>query len=180
MESALIIRKEAKPDFESIHRIHREAFGRTAEADLVNTMRAREELLLSLVATLGDKVVGHIAFSPISFENIPEHVMAVSLAPMAVLPNNQRQGIGTAMIRAGVIELTKTGYSSIFVLGHPEYYTKNGFTLAHKHGIVSEYPATQNYFFCKELQLHALRGIQGVAKYSSAFLDISEATTRNL
>jgi putative acetyltransferase len=83
--------------------------------------------LLSLVAVEKEKIVGHILFSSAIIEGEHGVVKGMGLAPMAVLPEFQRQGIGSQLVKAGIEKLRKTKCPFIIVLGHPEYYPRFGF-----------------------------------------------------
>ncbi|MEX0727701.1 MAG: N-acetyltransferase, partial [Planctomycetaceae bacterium] len=101
MSEAFLIRDEVRPDIVAIRHVNESAFETTAEARLVDVLRDQVSFLISLVATIDDFVVGHILFSPVTLEGHPQLKLA-GLAPMAVLPSHQRQGIGTALVTAGL------------------------------------------------------------------------------
>ena len=90
---ALIIRQEALGDASPIRHVNEQAFGQTEEANLVEALRRRGAFTLSLVALLADQIVGHILFTPVVVESPGRRVVGMGLAPMAVLPERQRQGI---------------------------------------------------------------------------------------
>jgi putative acetyltransferase len=112
-----------------IRSVNEAAFGRPDEANLVDTLRSEVDtrrdkvVLASLVAESEHRIVGHILFSRIWIETVP----AVALAPVAVLPENQRQGIAGALISRGIDLMRTRGEQIILVLGHPEYYERFGF-----------------------------------------------------
>jgi putative acetyltransferase len=123
----LIECREEKPsEVQSIYSLNCEAFETEAEAQLVDTLRKANKLILSLVAVDGDKVVGHIAFSPMNLASQGDRMLA-GLGPMAVAKSRQKQGIGAQLIQAGENRLKELGYDAIFVLGHKEYYPKFGY-----------------------------------------------------
>ena len=107
-------------------------------------------------------------FSPASLEGHPELKM-MGLAPMAVMPERQRNGIGSALVRAGLDQCRELGYDAAIVLGHPEYYPKYGFVPASRFGIDSEYEVPDDVFMAIELQSDALAGSSGRATYHAAF-----------
>ena len=94
------------------------AFGRTLEADLVDKLRNNRICLLSLVAVKQNEIVGHILFSPVAIENGDRNVQGMGLAPMSVLPEHQRQGIGSKLIRTGITMLKDRQCPFVIVLGH--------------------------------------------------------------
>jgi len=96
------------------------AFGQPAEAELVGALRERGQITLSLVAVQEGRIVGHILFSPVTIESDNETYPAVGLEPMAVLPELQRQGIGSLLIKAGLEECRQVGHERVVVLGHAE------------------------------------------------------------
>ena len=165
------IRRESARDLEAIYEVNKQAFGGTAEADLVNALRTREKNLISLVAVGGGKVVGHILFSPMEVAGQPENRSVIGLAPLAVLPGHQKQGIGSKLVRAGLEECRRKGFGVIAVLGHPHYYPRFGFAPGIKYGIKSEYAdAPPEAFMVLELKPGALGALKGCTlKYMPEF-----------
>ena len=135
---------------------------------MVDSLRSRWVVTLSLVAVKDDQVVGHIMFSPVTIEGPEQEFLALGLGPMAVLPKHQRQGIGTALAEAGLAECRKAGHERVVVLGIAAYYPRFGFELASRWGIVYEWGAVEN-FMAIELRQGALSGCAGVAKYQPEF-----------
>ena len=88
---------------------------------------------------------------------------------MAVAPGNQRQGIGSALVRAGLDECKKLGFGAVVVLGHADYYPRFGFVPSTRFGIGCEYDVPEDVFMAMELQQGALRGVSGKVKYHPAF-----------
>src|SRR5688572_26858636 len=123
----VVVRQEEPDDRMAIRHIHEQAFGRPAEAYLVDALRARGQALLSLVAVQDDRVVGHILFSPVTIESADGAFPAVGLGPMAVLPALQCQGIGTLLVTMGLAECRAAGHVCVVVLGHQTYYPRFGF-----------------------------------------------------
>ncbi|HMJ64037.1 MAG TPA: N-acetyltransferase [Candidatus Binatia bacterium] len=95
MRTQPTIRTETTEDIPEIHALVHAAFGQPGEADLVDALQRSGALTLSVVAVIDDRIVGHIAFSPLMIAGEP---VALALAPMAVAPDCQRQGIGSALI----------------------------------------------------------------------------------
>jgi putative acetyltransferase len=143
------------------------AFGRPDEADLIDAVRADGAEILSLVAELGQRIVGHILFSRMWIDTSSGPVPAVALAPMAVLPECQRRGIGGRLIRSGLDLLRARGERIVIVLGHPDYYPRFGFSCEKARALDS--PFRPEAFMALELSPGALDGISGNVKYSAAF-----------
>jgi putative acetyltransferase len=165
----MIIRAETPCDHESVHRVNELAFGTPSEADLVNALRENAHPYISLVAIDEDQVVGHIFFSPVTIESASDSFTAMGLAPMAVLPEYQRQGIGTLLVREGLQDCRRIGHEVVVVLGHPEYYPRFGFVRASSKGLRSEYDVADDVFMVAELTTGALKGRTGLVKYRPEF-----------
>jgi putative acetyltransferase len=170
----IIIREERPEDIEAIRKINEEAFGQPAEADIVDRLREACENLLSLVAVQGVEVVGHILFSPASIdgEGTAFEVAGMGIAPMAVLPKCQGQGIGSLLIHNGIKMLRERGCPFIIVLGYPEYYPRFGFERASRYGIHSQWSEVPDEaFMILILNKSAMVGASGVARYRKEFDD---------
>jgi putative acetyltransferase len=165
----VIIRPENFEDLEAIRRVNEAAFGRSNEADLVDALRRSERILLSLVAVKGGEVVGNIVFSPVSIESELVSRGALALAPMAVAPALQRQGIGSLLVRHGLEKSRLAGYSLVVVVGHPEYYPRFGFIPAKPKGLKCQYDVPDEAFMVAELQPGSLRGFGGIVRYPPEF-----------
>ncbi len=150
-----------------IRSINEAAFGGPDEADLVDQLRAAGDALLSLVAELENRIVGHILFSRMWIETPGGLVSAVALAPMAVLPEYQRRGIGGRLIRYGLDWLRGRGEKIVIVVGHPHYYPRFGFSSEKARSLESPFPAEA--FMAMELSPGALKGIRGRVIYPAAF-----------
>jgi len=96
--------------------------------------------LLSLVATVDKRVVGHILFSKVRVEQSGREISAALLAPLAVHPDFQLQRIGGQLVTQGLRQLLESGVDLVFVLGHPSYYTRSGFSEAGTKGFEAPYP----------------------------------------
>jgi putative acetyltransferase len=168
----LIVRNEKPEDFAAIHEVNEKAFGRPAEANLVDALRANGKVTLSLVAVQDGKIVGHILFSPVTIESEKGTFAAVGLAPMAVLPEHQNQAVGSNLVRAGLDACRKSLHEIIVVLGHPAFYPRFGFAPASRHGIKSEYDVRDEVFMIMELREGALAGRSGVVKYQPEFNEV--------
>ena len=163
------INHETPEDIEAIWQINKQAFDRPEEADLVNRLRQAGALTISLVAVVEGSTVGHIAFSPMRIERHPEPCKVIGLAPLAVLPEFQRQGIGLQLTLAGLEACTQAGYDIAIVLGHPEFYPRAGFERASVHGIFCGFEVPDEVYMVKELKAGMLSKYGGKTAYHSAF-----------
>jgi len=160
---------ETPKDIDSIRYVNEQAFGQIAEAAIVDKLRNRNALTISLVATEDNEVVGHIAFSPVVIESQCSSFEAVALAPMAVLPAHQRKGIGSQLVRAGLEECHRLGHDVVVVLGHPDYYPRFGFVPGKQRGIDCEFEVPDEAWMVLELREGALAGRSGTVKYQPEF-----------
>ncbi len=165
------VRNEAETDHAAVHALNVAAFGSPAEAELVDALRQQVRPLISLVAEENGVVVGHILFSPLVLPGHPE-LRLMGLAPMAVAPERQRRGIGSALVRAGLEQCRRLGCGAVIVLGHPGYYPRFGFTPAARFGIACEYQAPAEAFMLIELEPGHLRGARGTVRYPAAFASV--------
>ena len=110
-------------------------------------------------------------FSPVSLPDYPE-LKIMGLAPMAVAPQHQRKGIGSALVRNGLKQCRQLGFSAVVVLGHPQYYPRFGFSPAARFGISCEYDAPEEAFMIAELQPDFLSRASGKIQYHPAFRDL--------
>ena len=166
------VRAEKTEDRDAVHRVNELAFGQSNEADLVDALRTNASPLISLVAIAEEQVVGHICFSPVTIESDVGVFTAMGLAPMAVLPEYQNQGIGSQLVRAGLKECQSVGHYIVVVLGHPNYYPRFGFAPASLKGLRSEYDVPDEVFMVTELVPGALGGRSGFVKYHSEFAKV--------
>ena len=125
-----VVRPAADEDSDAIRAVLLAAFRSAAEADLVEQLAADGDLALSFVAVVDGAVVGHIAFSRMTVEADGERVPALSLAPVAVLPGHQKQGIGGRLIERGLAAANGRGAAIAFVVGDSDYYGRFGFRSA--------------------------------------------------
>jgi putative acetyltransferase len=170
-DDSVNIRVEDSDSFKErsvIRTINEVAFGGPDEADLVDKLRADGHALISLVAELDAGLVGHILFSRMWIRSqAGALVSAVALAPMAVLPEHQRKGIGGRLVRYGLELLRGRGEKIAIVVGHPDYYPRFGFSTEKAQSLESPFPAEA--FMAIELSTGALDGVQGSVVYPAAF-----------
>jgi len=165
----IVVRAEEIADRDAVHRINEFAFGQPDEANLVDALRSKASPFISLVAVVDDQIAGHIFFSPVTIESSEGGFEAMGLAPMAVLPEYQNQGIGSQLVREGLKECARIGHEIVVVLGHPEFYPRFGFAPASLKGLRSEYDVRDEVFMVTELCEGALRGRRGLVKYHPEF-----------
>ena len=168
------IRTEQAKDIEQVRTVVRAAFPGDAESRLVDVLRANGKAIISLVAVNGDHVVGHILFSRVSIisSGAPapsSDVSGIGLAPVAVRPDVQSQGIGSQLIREGLRFCRELGYDYCVVLGSPEYYQRFGFEKASVHGIQNEYGVDGEFMIVH----FSDRRVIGLAKYEIEFAELS-------
>ena len=133
------IRPEGRADEAAIARVHRAAFPTPLEAHLVDRMREGSELLASLVATSADEIVGHVAFSPAKAISETGTAKIAWLAPVAVVPEHQRQGIGSGLVEAGVVACKALSLDGVVVYGAPDFYGRFGFSAEAAQALTSRF-----------------------------------------
>jgi putative acetyltransferase len=166
------IRPEEPGDVAAIRRVLEAAFPTAAEARLVELLRAGGHLRVSLVAEVDGDVAGHVAFSPIQVDGDSRGGVGVGLAPLAVLPDFQRQGIGSRLVHAGIAACRRAGYGFILVLGWPAFYPRFGFTRADEWGLGNEYGAGES-FLVLELRDGAIPKPGGTVRYGPEFAEFT-------
>ena len=165
----LQVRAETPEDHAAVRRVNELAFEGAGEADLVDALRPSARPLVSLVASEGGRVVGHILFSPVTVESAGGDWGAMGLGPMAVLPEHQGRGVGSALVREGLKECLRLGHEVVFVLGHADYYPRFGFRPAARAGLACEFPSPEENFMVAELRPGALAGRAGLVRYAPEF-----------
>jgi putative acetyltransferase len=159
------IRAELTTDIPAIREVNQQAFAQDLEGRIVDALRSNGAALLSLVAIVNGEVVGHIMYSPASIDD----VTGAALGPMALLPEYQRQGIGSQLVEAGNRKLRASDCPFIVVLGHADFYPRFGFQPASNCGIRCEWPVPDNVFMVLVLDPEKMEGVSGLAKYRHEF-----------
>ena len=162
------IRLERADDIAAVRAVNLAAFETDAEADIVDLLRQLGTPLVSLVAEDDGAVVGHILFSPVTLGGHPALRLA-GLAPMAVVPSRQRQGIGSLLVQDGLAQCRRLGFDAVVVLGHAGFYPRFGFTPSTRFGLRSEYDVPEDVFMILELEDGVLGGKSGTIRYHPAF-----------
>lgn len=164
-------RPENDKDRAAIFETNKLAFPEDNEARLVDMLRESESYVngLSIVAENDGEIVGHILFSKLKIESPEGDFVVLSLAPLAVKPDFQRQGIGSGLIKEGIKACKMSGYKAIVVVGHPEYYPRFGFTSAREKGLEAPFPVPDEAFMIYELSPGSLDNIRGVIRYPPEF-----------
>jgi len=168
----MLIRPETPADIPAIYAVNQLAFdGGEAEPRLVDTIRLSDDFIpeLSLVAEADGRVIGHILFSRIHIQTEAGAIPALSLAPMAVLPEYQNRGIGSMLVRGGLEESRRLGHAIVIVLGHPNYYPRFGFSAGMAQTLECPYGDAGPAWMALELIPGALHGVRGKVVYPPAF-----------
>jgi putative acetyltransferase len=159
------IHPERPGDAAAIHAVHAASFPTDAESRLVDLLRVAGRLLVSLVAEVGDVVVGHVAFSPVTAAS---GAVGAGLAPVAVAEPYRRRGIAAALVRAGLEACRGAGFGWAVVMGEPPYYSRFGFRPGFEFGLSDEYGGGQA-FQVIELVPGALPVGAGLVRYAPEF-----------
>ena len=166
MSARVSVRVETPDDFAAVRTVVSEAFGQADEADLVERLREDGEVVASLVAERDDAIVGHVLFSRLPIVAGDREIAGAALAPVAVLPKFQRQGVGSALTRRGLRHCAESGSEAVVVLGHPAYYPRFGFSTALAERL--DAPFSGAAFMALELVPGALAD-GGAVRYAAAF-----------
>lgn len=168
---SLALRPATADDNPSIRTVLTEAFGSPNEADLVEGIRGSANFIpaLSLVAKLNREIVGYVLFSAVVVETPTGTQPALALAPLAVRPGYQNQGIGTQLVKSGLAKSQELGYTLVAVVGHPQYYARFGFQPASLLSLKSSLPLPDEVFMVLELHPGALPEAGGTLRYPAYF-----------
>ena len=161
------IREEAPGDFDQIAALLDLAFDGSDESRLVADLRAEGAAIAALVAVEKARIVGHVLFSELPIETAGDALRAAALAPLAVLPERQRQGIGSALVGAGLAACRERGVAAVVVLGDPDYYPRFGFSPEAARNLRA--PFSGPAFMALELLPGCLDGGTGTVRYAEAF-----------
>jgi putative acetyltransferase len=167
-----LIRDERPEDAEAVHAVLIAAFGREAEARLVERLRASRKIVCAMAAEEKGRVLGHVVFSRISVESGDSEIPVLALAPLAVLPALQRLGIGSALVSAGLERCRMERHARVLVVGDPVYYSRFGFVPASSFGLKCAFSVPQEAFMAVELEPGAFAQVSGVVRYGHEFDDL--------
>jgi putative acetyltransferase len=161
---AFTIRTETAADHESVRQVNRLAFGQDDEAGIVDALRDAGYARVSLIAEVEGRIVGHILFSDLSILTDGGTVPALALAPMAVVPEYQNLGIGSALARKGLEVCREAGHRIVIVVGHPGFYPRFGFSATLAERVSSPYSGHEAWM-ALELVPGSLAGVTGWVRY---------------
>lgn len=166
--------QEADKDYRGITNVNNLGFGQKNEGRLILRLRKTKKFIpeLSLVAEIKGRIVGHILFYPIEIKSEGKIFPSLALAPMAVLPEYQKKGIGGKLVREGLKRARKLGFKSVIVLGHAAYYPRFGFEPASRWSIRSAFDVPDDVFMALELVKDGLKDVQGTIEYPPEFNDV--------
>lgn len=169
------IRPAMPQDRVAVLAVEAAAFPTTAEAELVAALLEdpTAQPVLSLLAEAEGKPVGHILFTSAAVHGDGVIVPASILAPLAVVPEAQRRGVGQALIRAGIEALATLDIGLVFVLGHIDYYPRAGFRPALPLGLRAPYdidPAVADAWMVRETRQGLLGAVQGTVRCADTFM----------
>ncbi len=171
MEKIVIeIRKEQRKDYDAIRSVNDLTFGQPEEGHIVDRLRESCEAIISLVAVADKRILGHIFFSLVTIEGSSGLIKGMGLAPMAVLPAFQNQGIGSMLVDEGLRIVREMSYPFVIVLGHEGFYPRFGFQKASKFGLKSQWQGVpDDAFMALILDESAMRDVSGIARYRDEF-----------
>lgn len=169
----MFIRPESIADKQAVRLVNEQAFATTLEADLVDALRDGNFIEVSLVAEVENEVVEHILFSKLSIITKNKTIESISLAPMAVLTRFQNQGIGTKLVNAGLEACRQRGQTIAVVLGHPDFYTRFGFSSELALQLESVFDG-DDAWMAIELVPGSLNGVEGRIEFSPPFAGLED------
>jgi predicted N-acetyltransferase YhbS len=177
MNQNINIRQETPDDYDRVIELTQEAFETLeisdhTEGQLVEKLRKAPTFIpeLSLVAALDGQLVGHILFTPLKIESEQETFESLVLGPVSVLPEFQKQGIGSQLILAGHKKAKELGFQSVILIGHQEYYPRFGYKRASTSGIKTQIPLpSDDVFMAVELTEGALSKVSGMVVFPPEF-----------
>lgn len=166
---ALAVREERNEDIAEIRDVHEAAFGRDAEASLVDRLREDGLIVTSVVAAQAERIVANAVFSRLAAESASGLIKAVALAPVAVKPAFQRSGFGSAVVAYGLQICATRGYDLALVLGDPHYYNRFGFSSQAATTVRSPYSGAGAAWMALELRRTRIVGRDITVRYPDAF-----------
>lgn len=170
---SIIIRTETKDDYNQVRDVNFQAFGnREDEAKLVDRIRLSESFVpnLSIIAEQNNEIIGHIMMSKAEVFDTDDVHEVIVLAPIAVKPGHQKQGIGKQLILEAFKRCKELGYYIVMLIGHPTYYPKFGFKPARPFGLeLKQFEVPDDVFMVCELKSNELSHVKGELKYPKAF-----------
>jgi putative acetyltransferase len=173
LNAPMTIRPERPEDKDAVYAVNRAAFETEDEARLVDRLRLAGDLRLSLVALVAGRIVGHIAFSPVSIQHNPTGLTVLGLAPIAVLPDYQQRGVGKALIQEGLTQCRAMGTDAVVLLGHTSYYPRFGFVPASRYNLKYKGEDFGEAFMILEITQGAAAQLSGRVDYVAAFDEIA-------
>ncbi|MDB8792088.1 N-acetyltransferase [Romboutsia sp. 1001216sp1] len=172
------IRCELEKDYNIVENVVKgsfknEEFSDKDEHNLVNRLRNSKESVkeLALLAEVNEEIVGYSLLTKIKIKNKNESRESLALAPVSVLPEYQKKGVGSTLINKAIEKAKNLGYTSIVVLGHPNYYLKFGFINASEFDIKPPFEVPDDVFKVLVLDEEKFKGTSGVVEYSSVFFE---------
>lgn len=174
----IVIRQEQEDDYKKTEYVVEEAFKTAEYTDhteqfLVAKLRNSNAFVpeLSLVAEHDGEIIGHIMLTKVIIRNDTKEEEALSLAPLSVLPEYQKEGVGSKLIEEALKTAKKLGFKSVIVLGHDQYYPKFGFKPGKNWGIISPFDVRDEFFMALELEEGSLKDVSGLVIYPREFLE---------
>lgn len=172
----MILRQEQRKDWLKVESLIQKAFEKEGLSDhreqfLVSKLRNRSEFIpeLSLVAEIENQIVGHVLLTKVSIVSKTNNYPTLALAPLAVLPNFQKKGIGSALMVEAHKMAKVMGFHSIIILGNPDYYSRFGYETLSRFGISLPFDVPEKYCLGAELVVDALKDKSGEVVYPIAF-----------
>lgn len=174
LNQMITVVRETPENFDAVRRLTVNAFaaselGHNGEADLIDAVRDQCDEVISLVALDDDRVVGHILFSRATIQLESSTIHGMGLAPMSVLPTDQRRGVGSQLVREGLRHVADTDAAFTIVAGHPEYYPRFGFLPAKQFSVTHGFAGMPQGILFLHISDQAIRLTDGLAYYHPVF-----------
>lgn len=165
----MLIRDEEDKDRAEVGEIVAAEFDTGTEADFVGALRRGPQPVVSLVAEEDGAVVGHVILAPAPLSGDPS-ARLMGLGSLAVVPDKQGRGIGSALLREGLDRCRALGFDAVVALGHADFYTRFGFSPAARHGIRFKHDVPEGAFLLVELRPASLEGKSGTVEYLASLV----------